>query len=1559
MNPNDIAWKTIDRYFNDNENIVVKHHLDSYNSFFSTGIKEILKDRNPLRIFKDLDQETKLYKYECDIYLGGENADRIYYGKPIIFDENREHYMYPNEARLRNMTYGFTIHYDVVMKIRILIDREDGSTGKNKFTLHNETLEFEKIYMGKFPIMLQSDMCLLQGISPEARFNMGECRNDPGGYFIIDGNEKAIVSQEGRGDNLLYVLKDINDLYSFAAEIKSVSEDAAKPKRTLSVRVVREQPSQKNNHIVVNIPQVRKPVPLFIVFRALGVISDKEIIQTCLLDMEKNENLIDLFIPSVHDAGNIFTQQAAISFIGSLTKGKTRYHVLQILMNYFLPHIGELNFKTKALYLGYIVKRLLGVYTGQDKPTDRDSYEYKRISVSGKLIHDLFSEYYKLQLDSIYLKIDKEFLYKKNKTAYQGLDFTNLFLNNRELFFSERTVEVGFRKAFKGNWGATEHTKKPGVAQELNRLSFFGFMCQLRKTNLHISADGAKVVAPRLLHSSQYGLLCPLHSPDGGNVGLHKHLSTSTIITKGCSGRPYINYLRKLNVKLIEECSLNYMKYTTKVFVNGSWIGCTAEPLKIVNIMKLHRRNKMIDIFTSITFNIKRNEVSICTDAGRPMRPLFYLMNGEISYERDNVIEAYQNDSITWKNIISGFNNKKNALEEDCKINVTPKSIDSLIRNASVVDYLDSSETNSIMLAHSTDTREDYTAKRITHCEIHPSLILGLMANQIIYPENNPYPRDAFSCGQSKQGVSLYNSNYHTRFDKSCFVLNYGQIPLTKSRYLKYATQEQHPYGENAIVAIMCYSGYNVEDAVIINEGSLKRGLFRTTYYNTYQAFEEMEKMGSVNVEKKFMNVLDNNVIGLKAGYDYQQLDENSGIVKENTVVTDKSVIIGMGTNSITNIDTYVDNSVYAKKGQVGIVDKAFMTEGEEGKRIAKVRIRGERVPQIGDKFCSRAGQKGTIGIILPEADMPCTEDGLRPDIIVNPHAMPSRMTIGHLVETLTSKTACIYGGFGDCTAFTNKGPKHEQYGEMLTKEGYHSTGNQILYNGMTGEQLETEIYFGPTYYLRLKHMPKDKINYRARGPRTALTRQTVQGRANDGGLRIGEMDRDCLLAHGMSSFIKESMMVRGDQFQMAICNKTGCVAVYNEANNIFLSPMADGPVKFVGNLVEDLNVVNVSKFGRDFSIVSVPYAFKLLMQELQAMNVQMRLITEDNVDQLMSLTRGDDIEKLTGGEATENQKFINVEQVRNFVKLQSAQLKNKEAPVIKEKTPEIEASPSPYWKEEQPLYEDTGDQGTDVNVKIDEPYKGEYRFNDGDLVVFTTDQEPRTRYRIIEFDPEEMAYITQAIEGPYEGKYRDSFSNDLETPPKTPGYNPVSPDYPLNTPPEGFEYDGPSPVPAPSPDSPDFGEWLKQQEAKKLAENEGFRDYSSVHRDTPTPTPSPDSMASLQSMDGYNVPQVSSDTRMEMEKAYDDEQKARYQKAVDEDRTPSVETPEEDMIYERDIGNAEAAKEEETEKILKTVSSLNEQKTDGLNLLLTPEEDEDKKEDEKEDDSGITKKII
>ena len=503
------------------------------------------------------------------------------------------------------------------------------------------------------------------------------------------------------------------------------------------------------------------------------------------------------------------------------------------------------------------------------------------------------------------------------------------------------------------------------------------------------------------------------------------------------------------------------------------------------------------------------------------------------------------------------------------------------------------------------------------------------MANQIIFPEHNQFPRNAFSCGQAKQGVGLFHSNYRNRVDKSALMLNYGQIPLTKSRYYTYVTNDEHTYGENSIVAIMCYSGFNVEDAIIINRGFLERGGFSTTKYEIYETFEENTLIGNTNIDTKFINIEDNNVVGLKPGYDYSKLDKLTGIIKPNTIIDEKTVLIGKVIKDDTN--TYVDMSVFPKKGTVGIVEKSFITEGQEGRRIAKVKIRSHRMPEIGDKFCSRAGQKGTVGIILTETDMPTTAEGLIPDIIVNPHAMPSRMTIGHMVEAITSKLAAIFGGFGDCTAFNNKGSQHEIYGEYLTKAGFEKNGHEILYNGMTGEQLETDIYIGPTYYLRLKHMPKDKINYRGRGPRTVLTRQTVGGRANDGGLRIGEMDRDCLIAHGMNAFIKDSMLIRGDEFYLAVCNQSGYIAAYNEKQNLFLCPFADGPIKFAQNVEQGLNVVNINRFGRDFSIIRIPYAFKLLMQELQVMNVQMRIITEDNVNQLMSLVKGYDLKDITG----------------------------------------------------------------------------------------------------------------------------------------------------------------------------------------------------------------------------------------------------------------------------------------------------------------------------------------
>ena len=1093
------TWNIIEKFFYDNPQVLVKHHISSYNDFFKLGIKSIFKERNPIILQKEQNPDTKEFKYRCELYLGGRDGSQIYYGKPVIYDDNREHYMYPNEARLRNMTYGITIHYDLEVDFYIL-DESDG-------TIQKSTNSYSKIFLGRFPIMLQSDMCILNGLNREVRYNMGECRNDYGGYFIIDGKEKVIISQEKFADNMLYIRENYNDIYSHGADIRTVAEDSSKPERTLSVRIVAPTDEYTNNQIVVNIPNVRKPIPLFIVFRALGVISDKEIIEYCLLDLEQNSSLVDLFIPSIHNAGKIFTQSTALEYIKTFTKGHTVNHVLDILMNYFMPNVGELNFQQKAYSLGYIVYNLLLVFTKMEAPTDRDSFKFKRVEVPGMLLYNLFKEYFKHQHDHIKLKLDTEYNGKKSKTIYQGENFKELISNNYEQIFYERVVESGFNKAFKGNWGAEEHTKRPGVVQDLNRLSYNSFISHLRKINLPMDSS-AKVVKPRLLHGSQWGLIDPVDTPDGGNIGFHKHMAISTHITSGCSGYPMMQFLRNIcKMKLLEECNTSFLFSSTKIFVNGSWVGVITNPQEILRLIKRHKRHGLLPIYNSISWNIKKNEIIVFTDSGRLCRPIFYIDNNKPSFKKKEILEKLNSNTFSWNNLICGFSKKKddNYDVNTCKYYKLNELYDTddfekVENTEAIIDYIDTTEEETALIS------SDYTLQEnvpFTHVEIHPSLLLGVMGNQIVFPENNQLPRDLFSCGQSKQAVSLYSSNFFTRIDKMGVVLNAGQIPLIKSRYLQYINNEEHPYGENVIVAIMVYGGYNVEDSILFNEGSVNRGMFRTTYYNMYESREESSKIGENDIDSHFQNIEDANISRLKHGYDYSVLDKY-GLVKENTEMDDKKVIIGKIQTNLVEPDMSIDASVYPKKGQLGFVDKTFMTEDEEGFRLAKVRIREERVPAIGDKFCSRCGQKGTVGLVIPEKDMPFTEDGMKPDIIINPHALPSRMTIGQLVETLMGKACVTAGGYGDCTAFVNKGSKHELFGNILNQNGYNSTGNQLLYNGMTGEQIQANIFIGPTYYMRLKHMVKDKINYRARGPIEMLTHQTVGGRAKDGGLRIG-----------------------------------------------------------------------------------------------------------------------------------------------------------------------------------------------------------------------------------------------------------------------------------------------------------------------------------------------------------------------------------------------------------------------------------------------------------------------
>ena len=1242
----ELHFKIIDKYFK--ENSLVEHQISSCNQFYDSSIKKIFHDLNPLTYYSEFSEEKKMYRYNVEMYIGGKEGQYIYYGKPVIYDEGNMHYMFPNEARLRNMNYGISIHYDVEIEFTIYDMKLEKSKvikkiiperyGPDKKADKNDN----HFFLGMFPIMVQSKLCVLNSLPKETRYTMGECRHDYGGYFIVDGKEKVIIPQEKFGDNLIYI-RDVNDnLHDYSVEVRSVSEDTSKPQRTFAIRRVALSSTYTNGQIMVFIPNVRKSIPLFIVFRALGIVSDKDICKMILQDLDKYAHYLPYLVPCVHDSGKIFNQMNALEFIGSFTKVKTIKESYNILINYLLPHVGEMNFRTKALYIGHMVFELLKVINKDQPVTDRDSFKYKRVDNTGYLMKELFLEHANIMYTEVYKKIDKELFY--NRSSYIDEDdppddnyvFMNLF--NAKHFIEERYIEDGFKKGFKGNWGAKSHTKRVGVLQSINRLSYNSFMSHLRKINLEIDSS-AKIVKPHMLHGSQWGVIDPVDTPDGGSVGFHKHMAIMCKITQHISVHEVIEWFMKnikedsIKIHFLEECDHNDIANYTKIFINGLWLGMIKNPYGLKKSFRESRLLGIIPSVVSFSFDILSNRIEIYSDEGRLTRPLLYFEgNNKISYTDIDITK------LNWKELIKGkiiegediFHNidvlrsghgagagagagaRPRARAEDGEDHMSISK--ELSKKKAILEYIDTSEAETLYITSSIDVKPGHN---YTHCEIHPSLILGIMGNQIIFPEHNQLPRDVFSCGQSKQAVSLYHSNFFNRIDKMGVILNYGQKPICRSRYLNYLNEEQHPYGENAIVAIMCHTSYNVEDSILINESAVKRGLFNTTYYNMYETYEETSTSQTSNSnEKRIAEVLKYNLQRTKPGYNYNELDE-MGLIKLNTLVDDKTVLIGKISYPKNNPTTVSDDSIFPKKGQLGYVDKTYITENDEGRRVAKVRIREDRKPSVGDKFASRAGQKGTIGVLIPEENMPFTKDGVRPDLIINPHALPSRMTIGQLVESIFGKMACIKGCGVDSTAFLNKGPKNKIIGEVLNQFDYHSSGNELMYNGMTGEQIESAIFIGPTYYMRLKHMVKDKINYRARGPRTLMTRQTNHGRANDGGLRIGEMERDGVIAHGMSTFLYDSMMNRGDAYKVAICNHTGTLAIYNKETDHFYSPIVDGPIQY--DIIDKSTYIPslVTKYGKEFSIVEIPYSFKLLMHELTSMNVQMRLITADNIEQL------------------------------------------------------------------------------------------------------------------------------------------------------------------------------------------------------------------------------------------------------------------------------------------------------------------------------------------------------
>lgn len=666
---------------------------------------------------------------------------------------------------------------------------------------------------------------------------------------------------------------------------------------------------------------------------------------------------------------------------------------------------------------------------------------------------------------------------------------------------------------------------------------------------------------------------CVSETPEGQSIGLVKNFSYMAHITIPSNSAPLYEYVEPYLEK-VDDIAPTKLYGFTKVFVNGSWLGITRRPMELYEDMKHKKRHGIINIYTSVVFNYKYMEIRICNDGGRLSRPVLRVKDNRLLITPE-IIDKIDKRELLWNDLLCG----------------------GLKMEESIIEYIDPEEQGWSIIAmkpHELNMAleyEDQVRKKFTHCEIHPSTIFGVLASCIPFPEYNQAPRNAYQSCMSKQSIGIYATNYDQRMDKTSYILSYPTRPLVDTRIMDFIKLNEIPSGTQAIVAIMTHTGYNQEDSILINQGSIDRGMFMATIYHTEKDENGKKLNGEEHVRRKpdFTKTK-----GKKIG-NYEKVN-NQGFIPENTFVENRDIIIAKvlpikeNRNDPAKTMKYEDQSKVFKTTEQTYIDKNYMGRNGDGYNFAKVRTRTLRKPEIGDKFASRSAQKGTIGNIIPEADMPFTKSGLRPDIIINPHCIPSRMTLAQLKETLLCKVLMELGMFGDGTAFGDLDIK-EHICKIVQDAGFESYGNEVMYSGLTGEQLESNIFIGPCFYQRLKHMVNDKVHSRATGPMVILNRQPTEGRSKNGGLRLGEMEQNCLTSGGYSAFLRERFYDASDKFSSYVCRKCGLIAAYNDKYNIHLC--------------------NTCENKSDFSYVEIPYAFKLMSQELQTINVSMRLITE------------------------------------------------------------------------------------------------------------------------------------------------------------------------------------------------------------------------------------------------------------------------------------------------------------------------------------------------------------
>jgi len=1188
---------------------LISHQIESFNQFIEVDIPEIIHMSNPITSYGSpeiplagprsaLATATGLSTTAANALMGAAadgvavlgkkvqheyevtlEFEEISIRKPTIFENNGAiHPMMPNDARLRNLTYAAPLNVNVKVTTTF-IDHTRNSIRESNVRI------FPNVHLGKIPVMVGSKYCLLHDQKHVHPSKLGECAEDVGGYFIIQGGERAMISMERMSENRPFVFRNGRTAAKQmeVVEIKCIGPDNDQVPKSNTVKVVYHPKNQLITMIRVTVPRIKTDIPVVILFRALNVLADRDICEL-ILGTGSEEAYDPIMLETILEASSICTRDQALAWLGEHTntwsvKSQKQSNVQDILSEELFPHIGghEMNYE-KACFLAHMCRKVLWTITKRIPTDDRDAYPNKRVDIPGFLLADLFRKTYNNRMvKDMKAALSKEIHGGSWKATGNWTEIVNI--NNINKIIKSTIMDVCLKSSLAtGNFGCGKigGPNKVGVSQVLNRMNISASISHLRRISTPIEKTG-KLIAPRKQHNSQYSYICPCETPEGHGVGVVKNMSVTTLITIFSSPVTVYAFIQRMN-KLISlrESTIEQKHECTRVFLNGSWIGVlpNEDTQDVVDKLRKAKRAGVLHLYTGIVWKNAFKELWISTEAGRVIRPIYYAPAvREIAEDKTGELVRQISEIKEWNYLLRWQ---------------TPSG-------KNLFEYIDAGETDNAFIAM--DYAKAVADPTTTHCEIHPSVILGTTASYIPFPDHNQSPRNAYQSSMGKQAMGIYALNFRERFDAMSHVLCYPEQPMVSTYMSRFYGAQTLPAGQNIVVAIMTYTGYNQEDSNMINRAALDRGRFRSIFYRTYK--DEERKNQSSGEEEKFCHPDPTETKHMKNAH-YEKIGDD-GFVPKDTYVTPDDILIGkvvplrVPTGAVlpAGAKKSRDVSKMPRNNEKGYVDKIYKNRNGEGYSFVKIRMRQDRIPEIGDKFSSRHGQKGTMGMILNPEDMPQTASGIVPDIIINPHCIPSRMTVAQLMETLMSKIGCMSGSLGDGTPFGDT-TVDDLAGLLRDQYGMEPYGNEIMYNGYTGRMMETSIFIGPCYYQRLRHCSADKMHSRASGPLVMLTRQPAEGRAREGGLRFGEMERDCVVAHGMAEFTKERLMECSDSFSCYSCKDCGLMAIANPEQNIWAC-------RGCGNTTS-------------FSHLNLPYASKLLLQELETMCIGSRLITSQKL---------------------------------------------------------------------------------------------------------------------------------------------------------------------------------------------------------------------------------------------------------------------------------------------------------------------------------------------------------